>query len=199
MAREPIKRRAGQTAQEMALQMAEAREGNPLYSRQQYPEISAQLKREALTAAINQQQELLARAQERGRVDLNDIDQVKAATHEYLESCKAAGVVPSMLGLAPAMGHSRSGVYRYISRHNTETAQFLDSLRSSWAAIVQQMGMTRACSEPVSIFILKNAGQGMTDRLDISAQTAPPDEERQMTREELEQWFLEDSNGREIL
>lgn len=186
--RAPLKREANQGIEAMTEQLKRHKEGRSSKSRL-YPEISNELKQRALDTAIAQQQELLARAHDRGRVDLNDLDEVKAATHEYLESCKQAGVIPSFLGLAPALGHSRQMVYRYINTHTTESAEFLDTLRSSFAAVVLQMGMSRVCSEATSIFILKNCGQGMADKVDISAQALPPDERKEMTEDEIVAWF----------
>lgn len=194
MAQSPVRRKAGQSAEEMAAQMVEAKQNSRLYgSRQQYNELSAQLKHEALISAIDQQQQLLAKARERGKVDLNNLDELQAAVNEYLESCKQAGVIPSMMGLAPSLGYSRQNIYLYISKHATESARFLDTLRTSWAAIVQQLGLSRVASEPVAIFVLKNSGQGMVDKLDITAQTGAPDLEKGMSREELEAWFREEA------
>lgn len=189
--RAPLKREANQGIEAMTEQLKRHKEGRSSKSRF-YPEVSNELKAKALDTAITQQQELLARAHVRGRVNLNDLDEVKTATHEYLESCKQAGVIPSFLGLAPALGHSRQMVYRYINTHTTESAEFLDTLRSSFAAIVQQMGMSRTCSEAVSIFVLKNSGQGMADKCELTA--VPAVEEKKVSIEELEHWFLDDGD-----
>ena len=169
MARPPMRTEAGQGVDDMAAQLAESREGNRLYSTRKgnYKEISDQLKTEALDAAIDQQLDLLKEAKRRGRVDLNDLDEVEATATAYMQSCKKAGVFPTMLGFAAACGCSRKHIYSYINSKNTKTAQYLDSLRSSWNAIIAQMGLARQCSESVSIFLLKNSGQDMTDRAEI--------------------------------
>lgn len=174
----PIRKGAGQSAQEMAGAMIEAKAGNQLYSpktrKGSYNEVSAELKAEALDNAIDHQMELLQRVKERGRIDLDSIDEVSATAEQYMIGCKTAGVYPSMLGFAAACGYSRVWMYHYINTHNNETARYLDNLRSAWAAIVQQMALSRQCSEATAIFILKNSGQGLTDRTELDVSNASP-------------------------
>lgn len=178
MSNTPIKRAARQSVEEMTEQLTESKKGNRLYSPKtgNYKEISDALKAEALDAAIDQQLELLAAAKRRGRVNLNNVDEVEATATAYMTSCKQAGVYPTMLGFAAACGYSRKAIYEYISRHSGKSVDYLDGLRSSWAAIIAQMGLARQCSESVSIFLLKNCGQGMADRaeIDLAPKTEPP-------------------------
>ena len=198
MGRSPIKRQAGQTQEELTAQMMEAKKNiSPkahLY-KPQYNEVAEKLKTQQLAAAIDQQKQLLAIAAERGRVDLDDLDTIKAAVDVYLESCKAAGIAPSMMGLAPSLGYTRASIYRYIQKSNTDSARFLDSLRSSWAAIIQQMGLSRTYSEAVSIFVLKNAGQDMLDRHELTAVPAGQQDDNEISKEELERFFLDDEQN----
>lgn len=194
----PIKRAAGQSVEELTAQLAGSAEGNRLYTPKagNYKEVSDQLKAEALGAAIDQQLALLAAAKRRGRVDLDNVDEVEATAGVYMTSCKQAGVFPTMLGFAAACGYSRKTVYEYIARHNGKSAQYLDALRSSWAAVIAQMGLSRQCSESVSIFLLKNCGQGMADRaeVDLAPKREDPLGER-VSAEELRRKYLEDVYG----
>lgn len=170
MAKQPIKKAAGQSVEEMAEQMMDIPEENRLYSTRKgnYKEISDQLKQEALAACIDQQLTLLEQSKQRGKVNLDSVDELEATAKAYMASCRIAGVFPTMMGFAAACGYSRKAIYDYINSHSgKKSAQYLDSLRSSWAAIVAQMGLARQCSESVSIFILKNSGQGMTDRAEF--------------------------------
>lgn len=179
-AKQPMRREAGQTPEEMAEQMSENKDNSKdrLYQNRKgnYKEVSDQLKLEALSASIDQQMQILREARKRGRVNLNDIDEVEAAALSYMHSCKMAGVFPSMLGFSAACGYSRARLYSYISSNDNETAQYLDNLRCSWAAIIAQMSLARQCGEPTAIFLLKNAGQGMTDKaeLDVTGRSATP-------------------------
>ena len=198
MSTSPIKKAAGQTVEEMTKQLVGSREGNRLYTPKQgtYKEISDQLKSEALDNIIDQQLDLLATAKKRGKVNLNDLNEVEATATAYMTSCKRAGVYPTMLGFAAACGYSRKAVYEYIARHNGKTVDYLDGLRSSWAAIIAHMGLSRQCSESVSIFLLKNSGQGMADKaeIDIVPKKENPLGERK-DPEELRRKYLEDVRG----
>ena len=198
MSHEPMRRDATQSVEEMASQLAESSGGNRLNRAPTYGEISAEMKRQSLNALITQQQGILRNTRAKGRIDLNDLEAVQRRVDEYLESCKIAGVVPSMTALAPALGYSRIHIYEYIRSARTESARFLDSLRSSWAAIIEQLSFTRQCSEPVGIFLLKNAGQGMADRIDVTASPVSEPIEEEFSAEDIVRRYAlpsEDSNN----
>lgn len=172
--RAPLRREAGQSVEEMTEQMkrhkAERSPKNRLY-----PEVSNELKAAALNNAIAQQQRLLEQAESRGRIDLDNLDAVKAACAGYLESCRLAGVFPSMTGLAPSMGMSRQTLYAYIRNNaTTESARYLDSVRSAISAVVEQAALSRSASEAVAIFVLKNSVD-MADRVELTAIPAEPE------------------------
>ena len=196
MAKSPIERKAGQTVEEMTAQMQEAKQNNRMY-KAQYNEVAAELKAQQFADALNQQVELLAGVKKNGKIDLNDIAAVEATATRYIESCKRAGVVPTILGLSAALGYSRKTVWQYITQHpESRTAQYLDALRSAFAAVLAQLGLSRNCSEAVSIFLLKNSGQGLTDKteVDISAHQESPLGEK-ISTEELKRKYLEDAYG----
>lgn len=196
MAKSPIERKAGQTVEEMTAQMQEAKQGNRLY-KAQYNEVAAELKAQQFDAIIGQQLELLAGVRKDGKIDLDNLAAVEATATRYIESCKRAGVVPTILGLSAALGYSRKTVWQYITQHpESRTAQYLDALRSAFAAVLAQLGLSRNCSEAVSIFLLKNSGQGLTDKteLDISAHQESPLGEK-ISTEELKRKYLEDAYG----
>lgn len=192
MAKSPIERKAGQSIEEMTAQMQEAKQGNRLYN-----QVSAELKNQQFAAALDQQIELLAGVRKDGKIDLDNLAAVEATATRYIESCKRAGVVPTILGLSAALGYSRKTVWQYITQHpESRTAQYLDALRSAFAAVLAQLGLSRNCSEAVSIFLLKNSGQGLTDKteLDISAHQESPLGEK-ISTEELKRKYLEDAYG----
>lgn len=182
--RAPLKREANQGIEAMAEQLKRHKEGRSSKSRL-YPEISNELKAKALDTAIAQQQELLSKADKRGKIDLNDLEAVKHACREYLESCRQAQVIPSMTALAPSMGVSRQALYAFIRNSSSDSARYLDTVRSAISAIVEQAGLTRSASEPLAIFILKNSVD-MADKIDISASAAPIDNGNiELTAEEI--------------
>ena len=188
--RAPLRRQANQGVEAMAEQMEKHKAGNRVYTSKnpKYNEVSAELKAQALDNAITQQQELLNKAEKRGKIDLNDLEAVKKACSDYLESCRRAGVYPSMTGLAPSMGISRQALYGYIARNNSPSANYLDSVRSAMSAIVEQAGLTRVASEAMAIFILKNTVD-MADKLDVTAAAPEPDKFDKMSDEEFLEWI----------
>lgn len=192
----PIEKRAGQTITEMTEQMQEAKQGNRMY-KAQYNEVSAQIKEQQFSAALDQQMELLAGVKKNGKIDLDNLNAVEATATRYIESCKRAGVVPTILGLSAALGYSRKTVWQYITQHpESRSAQYLDTLRTVFASILAQLGLSRNTSEAVSIFLLKNSGQGLTDKteIDIAARQESPLGER-ADPEELRRKYLEDAYG----
>ena len=196
MAKSPIERKAGQSIEEMACQMEASKAGNRMY-KAQYNEVAAELKAQQFDAIIGQQLELLAGVRKDGKIDLDNLAAVEATATRYIESCKRAGVVPTILGLSAALGYSRKTVWQYITQHpESRTAQYLDALRSAFAAVLAQLGLSRNCSEAVSIFLLKNSGQGLTDKteLDISAHQESPLGEK-ADPEALRRKYLEDAYG----
>lgn len=191
-AQEPLKREGGQTVQSMTEQLIADKESGTRGRARLYNEVSQEQKAQALDVAIAQQQELLKRVDHRGRVNLNDLDAVKTAVSEYFESCRNAGVYPSMTALAPCLGYSRQGLYYYMSQNDTEVTKFLDMVRSSMAAIVQQAGLTRVADAAMSIFILKNSA-GMSDKLDVNATAIPgTPEDNRLTAEEIAKRYMTD-------
>ena len=194
MPRSPMKREAGQTVEEMSNQLAETMGQNRL-NRTSYPEVSAHVKQEALTRVVNLQRDMLRMHRNRGhRIDLDSLEEVQECADRFMEACAKANVYPTMLAFAAATGWSRPTLYRYIQSHSTESARFLDSLRSVWAAILAEMGLQRQASEAVSIFLLKNSGQGLTDSHELT--TLQQGEElftdRPVTAEEIARRYIID-------
>lgn len=182
--RAPLERKANQGIEAMTEQLKRHKEGRSSKSRL-YPEVSNELKAKALDTAIAQQQEFLSKVDKCGRIDLNDLEAVKKACSDYLESCRRSGVLPSMTALSPSMGFSRQAVYAFIRNGNTDSARYLDTVRSAIAAVVEQAGLNRSASEPLAIFILKNSVD-MADKVDISASAAPIDNGNiELTAEEI--------------
>lgn len=182
--RAPLKREANQGIEAMTEQLKRHKEGRSSKSRL-YPEVSNELKAKALDTAIAQQQELLSKADKRGKIDLNDLEAVKKACSDYLESCRRSQVIPSMTALAPSMGVSRQALYAFIRNSSSDSAHYLDTVRSAISAIVENAGLTRSASEALAIFILKNSVD-MADKVDISAMPAPIDNGNiELTAEEI--------------
>lgn len=191
MARTPMKVQAFQSVDEMAEQLEASSAGNRL--NRLYPEAAADVKRQALADAVNQQRELMKISKKRGRrIDLDDLDEVEKCVDDYMQSCVKANCFPTMMGFAAASGWARKSVYQYINTHNTPSARYLDNLRSSWAAIMAQLALTRQASEAVSIFLLKNSGQDLTDKCELTAIPLQPEPAEEMSAEEIARRYLVD-------
>lgn len=158
--------------------------------REQYPEVAERLKREGISKSVVFYSHI-ARAEK--RIDLNDIEQLRSAAEGYFAACGAAEQIPTMIGLSAALGWSRKAVYEYIRLHpGTPTGQLLQRLQSVCAAVLESAGLNRQVSEPLAIFLLKNAGLGLTDRAEIEVvpQTQTP-YQADDTPEEIARKYLE--------
>ena len=181
MSRQQLKCSAGQSVDEMTQQLEGTGHSRLYNPGKGYPSESAAVKREATQRMIQQQKEMLQLLKARGRVNLDDLQEVTITAEKYMQSCERCGIYPNMLGFSAACGLSRATLYRYLSEKNTPTSQYLEGLRTSWAAILLQAGLSRNASEAMSIFLLKNSSQGYSDNAGL--EIIPPRDER----EELDQ------------
>lgn len=160
----------------MAVQLQTEKRGKLYGSNPKYPEVAAEVKAEALQSSIAHQRSILEAAYQRGRIDLNDTETVKAQAMEFMRACEDACVFPTMLSFSACLGVSRQRVYRYIAENpRSDTTAFLDQLRSSWAAIIAQAALSKMADGPTSIFLLKNSGQNLTDRQELELSQKPAD------------------------
>ena len=190
----PIKTEAFQSVESMQEQLERKPRGNS----NNYPEAAAQQKKEALQTAIALQSELSSEVARRGRVDLNNLSEVKESSERFNEACKRAGVIPTFIGFSASMGYSRKAVYEYLRKNpQTPTASYIESMRTGWAAILAHMGLTRNASEPLTIFLLKNSGQGLQDRneLELFTRDSLPESDENVDYEKLfKQYAMTDAD-----
>jgi len=133
-----------------------------------YPEISAQQKHDTIADIVKGHREAFIRNANRKRVDLRDPAAVEIEINDYLSFCELRGQIPTLLGLSVFMGYSRRNLYSFMANHwDEESAQLLDNFRASSAAIIAQASLNRVCDNATSIFLLKNAGQYLSDRQEI--------------------------------
>lgn len=192
----PIRREGGQSVEDMAQQMRRKSAGNKLNRAPIYPEISAELKAETLENVIAQTQsnlEKLGRGDRVNRVDLNDLNAVQESANDYLQACKLAAVVPSISGFSAALGYSRQWVCR-VAEKQTEVGNYLSALFAAFSSCLEQMSLMRQTDPATSIFLMKNGAVGMTDRLDITAQAVSDPTHRELSDEEILQWYMEDNS-----
>lgn len=125
-------------------------------------------KGEMLAANIQTTIEALERTANRERVNLCDVDQVKARTLEYLQACKTAEVFPSVMGLAAfGFGYSRQGLNKFLRQHPNEvSAQFIEMAKDTFADVLTNQSLYRNADAAQAIFQLKNHND-FADRLEI--------------------------------
>lgn len=149
---------------------AESTVSNALAKRDRYnPIMTAEVRqasiREALTTHIAMAQKASS------RTNLSDVEAVRNVAEGYLRICQETGSIPSMETLSAALGCTRMNLYKYIRVHpGTPTVDYLDTLRTLFAGIRQDL-MERRITEPAaSIFVLKNSDLGYSDRVELTAQ-----------------------------
>lgn len=115
------------------------------------------LRTEAISADIGNHLDQL-RTAAKGKVDLNDLEDVKQRTFAYLEACAQTATFPSVMGLAAVgFGISRRALNQHISRHpETETAEFLLEAKDAFADVLTNAALQRNADAASVIFQLKN-------------------------------------------
>lgn len=189
----PMKRGAGQTIKEMSDQLIEAYKDSKLLSPVANKEITEQMRQARITASIEQKRVMLTQLRERGRADLGNIDEVELTVNNYLSACEEAGVLPNFLGLCAALGYTRRGIQYAIDGKRSkvmsrQVSEYLEATRTAFAAVLAEASLNRAVSEPTAIFLLKNTGQGLTDRQEVILQTADPFDDSKSAAEIKEEY-----------
>ena len=105
-------------------------------------------------------------AYNRGRVDLDDPEELKAQSEIVMQACQEAGVLPTFEKFCASLGYSRQTVYAYLRENpQTQSAKVIDYVRNVFTDLLQDQALNRNFAESLSIFLLKNArGQGYTDK-----------------------------------
>lgn len=124
----------------------------------------------AISEIVSGQAELFTKAPE--RTDLRDLAAVQRVAEHVMDRCATLGVLPSMELLAAALGYSRSGIYKNLDCNpDSPTSQYLDALRTGWAAMRIAAADRGAASETVSIFLLLNSSLNYSNRHDVLIET----------------------------
>lgn len=147
-----------------------ASEKQPIYKAE-----SDRLRAEAVGRDLEGKILLLQDVESRGRVNMQDTDAVKEVAADYMERCRAGGLVPTVMGLSASLGVSRQWLNRFCSENPSHpTTRFIEVLKEVFADCLTQAGFGRYISESLSIFILKNTAS-MADKVELeaSANTAP--------------------------
>lgn len=149
---------------------AESTVSNALAKRERYnPVMTSEVRQASIREALSVHIDIARKATT--RTNLSDVEAVQAVAEMYLRKCQETGSVPSMESLSAALGCTRMNLYKYLRAHpGTPSVDYLDTLRTLFAGIRQDL-MERRITEPVaSIFVLKNSHLDYSDRVELTAQ-----------------------------
>lgn len=121
-----------------------------------------------LSAAMLEQVQALKATTQRGPINWNDLEQVKARTYDYMQACANARVYPSVMGLAvQAYGVSRQALNGFLTKYpDTPSARFIMMVKDTFADVLSNAALFHN-ADPVSvIFQLKNHF-GHTDKVQV--------------------------------
>lgn len=97
------------------------------------------------------------------KVYLQDIDTVKDISLRYIRSCQITGTLPTLSGLALALGVNTDALFRFIRVHSeTESGRWFLELKSQFANILNQSALDGSVAPIPAIFTLK-ASYGWRD------------------------------------
>lgn len=118
-------------------------------------------------------------------IGLRDIDEVKERTILYLRSCEEAATIPSITGLARALGMTRRALQICIERKSpAEAAEWLETCRDAFSDLLSESALRNDVNGIVSIFIQK-AVYGLRESVEIVASQQPSVYGEQKSLEEL--------------
>ena len=91
-------------------------------------------------------------------IDINDINQVAERMELYINSCVYWGIIPTLTGLAYALGVDRRTLYNWQSgrRRNIKYKVLVDRYKTILESILTQMILDNKINASVGIFLLKN-------------------------------------------
>ena len=150
----------------MAQAIVAEREANG-YKKKVYKAEADAHKGEALQQDILAQLGALQATEQRRKVDLRNIEDVKQRTYDYLAACAEAEAFPSVMGLAVhGYGISRQALNQFLQRNRNEVTEFIDRTKDVIADILTNASLYNNANAVAVIFQLKNS-HSFADRVEI--------------------------------
>lgn len=169
--------RAIKTVPEMAQEMVTEREANG-YKKKLYKAEADAHKGEVLQQDILAQLGALQATEQRRKVDLRSLEDVRQRTYDYLNACAAAEAFPSVMGLAVhGYGISRQALNQFLLRNNNEVTEFIDRTKDVIADILTNASLYNNANAVAVIFQLKNS-HSFADRVEIEPVVSQNDSQR---------------------
>lgn len=165
-------RRALQTIPEMTDQLIQEINNGSGKKRMIYKTEAEEFKKGELANDISRA--INAIAEDRERVDFSNIADVKQRITDYFSACAAAGVYPSVQGLASyGFGISRQALNQWRNRNNnrgSEVSLLIDRACDMMADILTNQSLHNNANPVQSLFQLKN-NHSFADRVEIEPVT----------------------------
>ena len=119
--------------------------------------------KETISALVGNLADRLEEAEIREKINLRDAEAVKIQAMRYIRSCQISGVLPTMTGLALALGASNEHLSRFMSKNQEEeSVKWLYLVKQHFADILGQSALDGAVAPIPAIFTLK-ANYGWRD------------------------------------
>ena len=147
-----------------------------------YKEQSDEVKNESISKAVQHALVGLKQAENRPRIDMNDIVAVRGIVEMYLETCMINSYNLTMADIAMILGYTRMGLYNYMAKQDTETAKFLHQVHDKLADILAENALKNNVNNITAIFLLK-ALYGYRDT--TSLELLPNSPNREMSLDEI--------------
>ena len=145
------------------------------YSRREMIEAN----KDTISALVGDLASRLEEAEVREKINLKDADAVKSQAMLYIRSCQISGVLPTMAGIALALGVSPAGLANFTRMNpETETAKWLKTVKDHLGNLLAQAALDNAVAGIPAIFTLK-ANYGWRD--DPEPETQNNDGQEELT------------------
>ena len=115
---------------------------------------------------------------DRHQIELSNAEMVKETSKLYIQACADTATLPSMAGLARAMGVTRSALYLWMRRKDTDTGKWLTMCQDLFSDLLSDGALKNSVNPIVSIFLQK-AQYGLRDN--ATEISVPQDDDYQET------------------
>lgn len=132
-----------------------------------YKAESLQVSDEAISKLVNRGLSEMINADSGQKIDLHNAEMVKTVSKSYIKACADTSTLPSMAGLARAMGCSRTILYHWMNHNpDSETGQWLSMCHDLFSDLLSEGALRNNVNSIVAIFLQK-AQYGLRDNLTI--------------------------------
>ena len=181
-----IPKRPDMTAEEIATTMTDQQF---VHSKHNEKSMSMAERQARTSERVAEQMELLYRAYQNGRVDLNDTEDVFQHGMTYMRACIMKGHLPSMMEYAVTMGWTWGGVKKWTKNHpESETTQIWNMFQDAWTDLRIGMGLERVTDNVLAIYLANNSGTGLSNNPVTETTTENPLGER-VSAEEIKEKY----------